>query len=187
MRLLSIIVLMLLAPLAQASPETTVETINGPHCKPGVHSQPNGIFAVYVFCDDALGTNIAVFLSDLGAPLRQKWTLTQRFWQGEPWAADVAYIGWVPKKNLLVVSSSPIYGEGAVYVLDLETQTHTLLLKAPEDNECGATIVRTTETAVTLGLKRCSEAAPYKLVEIQFPQSNQPVKSTPKGAGARSR
>jgi hypothetical protein len=44
-----------------------------------------------------LGTNIAVFYPELGDPRYEKWTLTRRFWQDEPWSADVSALGWVPR------------------------------------------------------------------------------------------
>jgi hypothetical protein len=63
---------------------TNIESISGRVCKGGSHIQPRGPFGVYVFCDDALGTNIAVFYPALGDPRYEKWTLTCRFWQDGP-------------------------------------------------------------------------------------------------------
>ncbi|MBI5483653.1 MAG: hypothetical protein HY888_04215 [Deltaproteobacteria bacterium] len=39
-----------------------------PKCKHGLHSQPNkGPFSVFLFCDDALGANIGIILTERGA------------------------------------------------------------------------------------------------------------------------
>src|SRR5476651_1216798 len=90
-----------------------VENIGGRTCKGGTHKQPHGPFAVFVFCDDALGTNIAICYFDLGDPRFEKWTLTRRFWQSDDWGADVRSIAWVPNHNSLVVTTCEIYGTGA--------------------------------------------------------------------------
>jgi hypothetical protein len=73
--------------------------VSAKYCKPGPQFQVPGPFAIYVFCDDALGTNIAVFLNDLGAPLRNKYDLGKRFWQGEPWSYDVTSSAWISNGN----------------------------------------------------------------------------------------
>ena len=91
-------------------------------CSPNIHEQPNGPFALYVFCDDALGTNVAVFLKKLHNPLSGKYTLGRRFWQGEPWANDVTTYAWLRDGKHMLVATSYIYGTGSVYLLNLETQ-----------------------------------------------------------------
>ena len=83
--------------------DTSIENIAGTACRTGVHQQPKGPFAVFGFCDDAEGTNIAVFYSELGDPRFEKWTLTRRFWQSDKWGADVQSIAWMPNRNFLVV------------------------------------------------------------------------------------
>ncbi len=122
----------LLAFSASAAYAQTPVQITGPVCKPGVHQQPQGPFALYVFCDDALGTNIAVFLRDLGAPLSGPYDLGRRFWQGQKWAYDVTSYAWLPDGKLLVATSA-IYGTGAVYVLELESQKSKVALEPQED------------------------------------------------------
>jgi len=147
----------------------TTEQISGRGCKGGVHPQPQGPFGVYVFCDDAVGTNIAVFYPQLGEPKYQKWTLTRRFWQDGPWAADVSALGWVPGRNLLVVATSEIYGSGSVYLLDLEKQTSVIL---GSTNDCGSTILGLTDSSVTLGLTNCEDPKPFKSITMKFPRTD---------------
>lgn len=48
--------------------ETDIVNVFGQRCIHGLHPQPNsGPFSVFVFCDDALGTNIGVILTERGA------------------------------------------------------------------------------------------------------------------------
>jgi hypothetical protein len=142
-----------------------VENIGGRSCKGGMHKQPHGPFAVYVFCDDAMGTNIAVYYSDLGEPRFEKWTLTRRFWQSDDWGADVHSIGWVPDRNSLVVTTSEVYGTGAVYLLDLEKQTFVTLA---EPKDCGSQIEQITDHSVTVRLNGCEHPARAKSVVLTF-------------------
>jgi hypothetical protein len=143
-----------------------IEKIAGHGCRGGAHTQPRGPFGVYVFCDDAVGTNIAVFYADLGEPRYEKWTLTRRFWQDGPWAADVSALGWVPGSNLLVVATSEIYGSGDVYLLNLKDQTFVTL---GSTNDCGPAILALTDSSVTLGLNNCDDPKPFKTISMKFP------------------
>jgi hypothetical protein len=171
------ILLVLLAPalgMAQQQPASgssipnpaKIESISGRTCKSGSHAQPLGPFGVYVFCDDALGTNIAVFYPELGDPRYEKWTLTRRFWQDGPCSADVSALGWVPGRNLLVVATSEVYGTGAVYLLDLEKQTYTEL---GSTNDCGSSITALSKSSVTVALNHCEDSRPSKNIEFKFP------------------
>jgi hypothetical protein len=149
------------------------ESIYPKLCKDGLHRQPKGQFGVYVFCDDAQGTNIAVVHLYPGDSEFEKWPIARRFWQGEPWALDVSSIGWVPNKNLLVVATSEIYGEGNVFLLDLESQESTVLL-SPKD--CGASITAISESSVTVALHDCVNEKPYKRVVLKLPSFNPMLK-----------
>lgn len=142
-----------------------IEDVGGRSCKPGEHVQPGGPFSVYVFCDDALGTNIAVLYGAAGDPRYNKWTLTRRFWQGDPWAADVHGLGWVPGSNLLVVTTSEIYGEGEIFLLNLEEQTFKVLA-SPKD--CGSKILKLTEHEITVGTNDCEHPQPKTTMHITF-------------------
>ncbi len=102
-------------------------------CKQGEYKQPDGYFSIYVFCDDALGTNIAVFARDMHNPIlgpSNQYDLGRRFWQGESWSYDVVSFSWLNKSKLLL-STSNIYGSGSVYILNLYEKTERVLYKEP--------------------------------------------------------
>lgn len=168
-----LICLVTLLPNVCIAADKIYENIFPKVCVDGPHKQPNGEFAVYVFCDDALGTNIAVFHGYPGDSLFEKWPINRRFWQGEPWGLDVSSIGWVPNKNLLVVATSEIYGEGSIYLLDLEKQKFKVLLTP---NDCGSSILDITETTVTVGFNNCTNEEVTKKVVLKFSQSNPALK-----------
>jgi len=112
---------------SQVLAEANVTQIHAKVCPPGIHEQPNGKFALHVFCDDALGTNVAVFLNKMGAPIHQDYSLGNRFWQNQEWAFDVMSYAWLPNDQLLL-STSAIYGSGSVYLLDPSKKTFKVLL-----------------------------------------------------------
>ncbi|MGD9305991.1 MAG: hypothetical protein PVF79_17100 [Desulfobacterales bacterium] len=61
-------IIFLCSPTA-ASEETYLFKFEPPnkHCPHGLHQQPNGgPYSVYVFCDDAGGTNIGIILTEPG-------------------------------------------------------------------------------------------------------------------------
>ena len=148
--------------------DTSIENIAGTACRTGVHQQTKGPFAVFVFCDDAEGTNIAVFYSELGDPRFEKWTLTRRFWQSEKWGADVQSIAWMPNRNLLVVATSEMYGTGAVYLLDLERQTAVTLA---ELQACESQIQSISDHAVSVAVSDCEHTTPSRMLVLPFPST----------------
>ena len=102
-------------------------------CTHGLHAQPNdGPFSVFVFCDDAIGVNIGVILTEPGAgpgklklegtKTWNKWSATERFWQDATWASDVTSFAWSPSYRYLYVTTSAIYGEGGIFKLDLKNK-----------------------------------------------------------------
>jgi hypothetical protein len=101
------------------------------NCQHGLHAQPNGgPFSVFLFCDDALGSNIGVILTQPGAgPGKIKltadqswdqWNTNDRFWQDKLWATDVVNFLWSPSLRYLYVATSGIYGNGGFFKLDLQ-------------------------------------------------------------------
>ncbi|GAK60994.1 hypothetical protein U27_00892 [Candidatus Vecturithrix granuli] len=87
---------------------------------------------MFVFCDDALGTNIGVILTEpgagpgtipLGEPKTWTWLTNNRFWQDPEWATDVVNVAWSPSKKYVYVATSSIYGDGGVFQLDLMHRT----------------------------------------------------------------
>ena len=121
MRILAILLSFLLFAITSQTIAGDVVQISPKHCKPDIHKQPKGNFALYVFCDDALGTNVAVYIRKLDAPITGKYDLGKRFWQGGKWGYDVTSYTWV-NENYLLLATSYIYGTGAVYLLDLKAQ-----------------------------------------------------------------
>jgi hypothetical protein len=117
-----------------------VMPLNSRLCPQGMHHQPNGPFAVIVFCEDALGTYIAVICYDPGICERSEtpdrkirfegWSLASRIWQEKSWASDITSLAWSPDGKRLYLSTSEIYGTGAIYVLNLEQHTFRQLLPA---------------------------------------------------------
>jgi len=96
-------------------------------CQHGLHHQPKGPFAVFLFCEDALGDYIGVIYVDiLGAPnaepFSNRWMLDNRLWQEPIWASDVTSFAWDPSGSRLYVATSNIYGSGGLYELNLKTR-----------------------------------------------------------------
>jgi len=156
----SILLALTISPIAQAE---KVETIDGSNCKHGVHKQPKGIFAIHVFCDSALGTNVAVFMDYIGAPLAGKYHLGKRFWQGEEWNYDVTSFSWLRTSQLLLATSG-IYGSGKIYKLDLENQTFTVV-KDSLEGICLMHLKSVENKNAKVGLTDC-ETLKEEIIEI---------------------
>jgi hypothetical protein len=96
-------------------------------CKHGLYEQPTKEFSVFLFCDDAQGSNIGVILTRAGVgPVEgepaYKWGTAKRFWQSGPWVTDVMSFTWSQSGRFLYVATSPIYGDGGLFELDLIMQ-----------------------------------------------------------------
>jgi hypothetical protein len=111
-------------------------------CEQGLHPQPNhGPFSVYLFCDDALGSNIGIILTERGAgpgnvalndlKVWNTWDTVNRFWQDRTWAADVMDFAWGPSQRYLYVATSGIYGDGGFFKIDLRERTSQRLMPRP--------------------------------------------------------
>ena len=107
---------------------------SGKDCVPGLHHKPaGGPFSVFVFCDDAAGSNIGVINTEGAAgpgkielpPPKtwDKWSPGDRFWQQPQWASDVTSFAWSPDLKSLYVGTSYVYGSGELYKLDLVKRT----------------------------------------------------------------
>lgn len=126
-----VLALALMLPAISYANEVEVVRISPKYCVQGEHRQPNGFFSLYVFCDDALGTNVALFAKDMDNPLvgaSDTYDLGRRFWQGEEWAYDVVSFAWLNKREL-ILSTAAIYGTGSVYILDLPNKTARNIFK----------------------------------------------------------
>ena len=142
--------------------ETKITHVYPKSCPQGVHEQPNGLFAIYVFCDDALRTNVSVFLNKMGAPIHQDYNLGNRFWQNQEWAYDVMSFAWLPE-NKIILSTSAIYGSGAVYLLDPNQKQATVLHKI---NGAIIELVSISGTKVKIRYETTPEKYEYKTINM---------------------
>jgi len=95
-----------------------------------MHHQPGGgPFAVLLFCDDAAGSHLAVVCEapGCGHAHGQAWSLSNRVWQGAPWAEDVTAFAWDPNGTCLYVSTSETYGTGQLFALNLRTRRDSIV------------------------------------------------------------
>jgi hypothetical protein len=95
-------------------------------CPHGLHQAPQGPFAVMLYCEDALGTYLAVIrFESIGSPVTEngRWSLNNRYWHDATWGSDITGFKWINHGAELVVSTSPAYGSGGLFVLDLEART----------------------------------------------------------------
>lgn len=123
----SLVIWVLVAPGLNAGDGSgRVIDLMGSSCEHGPAKQPGGHFVAFVFCDDALGTNLGIILSRLSddTDTTGVWRVDQRFWQEGPWVTDVTSLAWDPFSNRLFVATSEVYGDGGVFVLDLPSKRH---------------------------------------------------------------
>jgi hypothetical protein len=126
-------------------------------CTHGLHHQPRGgPFAVLIFCDDALGSQLAVVCYAPGCGDNQPppWSLTNRFWQVQPWATDVTAVAWDANGACLYVSTSQTYGSGDLFALNVRTRRFAAipvrLTRTPVANTAYTTVLRTLDTHANL-------------------------------------
>ncbi|MEJ2323434.1 MAG: hypothetical protein P8Y77_01355 [Nitrospirota bacterium] len=143
MRVLSIIALLIAASLIvigqSLANEIKSELFWSTHedtCQQGLHHQPNGPFAILIFCEYALGDYAGVvYYENLRAPISlqygPKWTIANRFWQEPMWASDVSSFAWSPKGTKLFIATERIYGSGGLFELNLKSKTAKQIM--PED------------------------------------------------------
>ncbi len=162
MKLILAFVILITSSLVNAD-DIAVIKVSAINCKQGAHFQPNGPYAVYVFCDDALATNIAIFFDKLRDPIRGKYSLHERFWQDFEWGSDVSSFAWLKDREHIIVATSRIYGTGKVFKLELETQAQEVVYYPGEDI-CLTEIVKVEFKKLTLKITDCD----MKSSEIQI-------------------
>jgi len=134
--------LLLVSCAANATDSEGVVKASGKNCVHGLHQQPTGgPFAVFLFCDDGLGSNLGVINTSGGAgpgridlpqpKLWEKWDVNDRFWQDPEWATDITSFAWAKDLKSLYVATSEVYGTGALYKLNLVTRTFVKLVPTP--------------------------------------------------------
>lgn len=135
-------ILILLSAGYSLAADSSIVEASRQKCIHGLHPQPNnGPFSVFLFCDDALGSNIGIILTERGAgpgnmPLFEEkvwhtWDTINRFWQDRKWAADVVNFVWSPSQRYLYVATSGIYGDGGFFKIDLREHTYKRLMPSP--------------------------------------------------------
>ena len=152
--------------------EGDVEQLGNGECVQGLYEQPRGgPFAVFVFCDDALSTNIGVVnVAGAAGPggielsdprVWDKWFVTDRFWQESSWAADVTSFAWSDDLKFLYVATSGVYGTGSLYRLSLveRSSAHILTDSRKDESQDHARDVRIT---------RMDEEAGEVVVEVDY-------------------
>lgn len=105
-------------------------------CEHGILSQERSDFAVFVFCDDALGTQIGVIYQKRGVgPVERgsEWSNVNRFWQEGTWMIDVRQVVWSTSGAFLYVVTSKAYGDNSLYELDLRKRNARKLFDGTSD------------------------------------------------------
>jgi hypothetical protein len=100
-------------------------------CVSAVYPHPKSPFAVALFCEDALGTYMSVIhLGSIGAPASEnrRWTLENRHWYDSLWSSDITGFKWAKDGLSITVSTSPIYGSGGYFEINLRSRTVKQLL-----------------------------------------------------------
>ena len=114
-RAVSVIAFLLYVPLCMAGDDILVKA-GAKACTQRLYRQPNGgPFSVFLFCDDALGSNVGVINTSAGAgpgrielgPTKEwsKWSVSDRFWQDPVWAADITSFAWSRDLKSLYVAT----------------------------------------------------------------------------------
>lgn len=85
-------------------------------------------YALIVFCDDALGRSLGLsYFGAMPTPRIGGWELADRFWQERDWALDATAFVWSRDGSHLYVSTSGVYGSGAIFSLDPLRRTYKRL------------------------------------------------------------
>jgi len=135
MMIIRSVILLLYSSVPLAS---EVVDVSAKNCRHGLNQPVGGDFAVFIFCDDALGTQLGVIYQKPGVGPAEKntdWSNVKRFWQEGPWMIDVVQIVWSESKDYMYLTTSPIYGDGSFYELDLRHRKATKLLDRNKENQ----------------------------------------------------
>ncbi|MEW7009603.1 hypothetical protein [Lentilitoribacter sp. EG35] len=154
--------IVLVGNTAHASDQNIIDMSDAFNCPQGRHMQPNGPFAVDIYCDDALGTNIAVMLVKMSAPFQGEYSLTNRVWQGDNWAASASSIIWSDDPNEVYVSTDSVYGTGSIYKLQLLEQTSELIWKM--ESGCVPALKAVSVATLRVEILPCSEGETDEII-----------------------
>ncbi len=120
------------APAEQTDYKTAYLVNLEPSCPTGLHLQPNGPYAAFVHCNDALANQLGlIYYAPMDAPIDGKWRLNDLFWhKDEKWSQDVTSFTWGPKGKGMFVATASIYGSGGIFWLDLASRTSKRIYSA---------------------------------------------------------
>jgi len=100
------------------------------YCKQQLYYQPNGPFAVALYCGDALGDQIAILYYPHDTEVPGDRATMRSVWVGEPfawfdpvWSTDVTSFTWGFDGRHLFVGTSCIYGSGGLFALELANRS----------------------------------------------------------------
>ncbi|KLN59821.1 hypothetical protein WH96_15675 [Kiloniella spongiae] len=155
----------LLSSLASANDQKPALHDTSQKCTSDRYLQPIGQFAVDVYCDDALGTNISIVKLKFDAPIVGPYTTTRRTWQGGDWAFSITSFMWGTDKKSLYVATEGYNGTGKAYYLDVETQTIQEIWSM-SSGDCGSVLKGMDKKTITLENIPCSG---NKAQEVKLP------------------
>lgn len=128
------------------------------NCRAGRHNIPHSDFAVDVYCDDALGVNIAIALTRFSAPVSGPYSLGKRMWQGGDWTRYVTSIA-ASKSGKFFVTTDGRNGTGKIYALDLAAQNAKEIWSL-KDGDCAPTISAVDGAKLSLKIFLCDGCEP---------------------------
>ncbi|CAH0533250.1 hypothetical protein VST7929_01114 [Vibrio stylophorae] len=132
-------------------------------CRSGNYAQPDGDFAVQLFCDGAYGNHLSVYLATMSDQISPRYTVNQRHWQGQVWGVNVTSFLWLSNGDELVVATMN-NGRATVYLLNLaEQQSHILYQQSVDD----IVILGVSNQMLTIAL---STEQGRQIVEVTLPQ-----------------
>lgn len=124
--LLAISLSVLTVELNSVASPTSTHIYNAQNiCRKGLQKQiltKDNRFRFEIFCEDAMGKYLTLTWSSHLASfesLESPWKLTDRHWEGQDWSKDILSFAVSDDSKTALVSTSSIYGEGKVYILDL--------------------------------------------------------------------
>ncbi len=105
-----------------------------------ISRQPNGPFLVLALCEMGFGCSMTLVcyrpglcektIGPDGAAHFSGWRFDDRIWQQARWSSDVTGAAWSCDGGSLFVSTSDVYGSGALFQIELEGKVvHQLLPK----------------------------------------------------------
>ena len=136
-RLITISILSTLCLFSNSYADEYLIKALGNKCKHGLHKQPGGgPFSVFLFCDDALASNIGVINTQPAAgpgniqlsptKIWDKWYTYDRFWQDRSWATDVNSFAWSPDLKYLYIAF--LYNHGQIGTLSVFSFLKVLII-----------------------------------------------------------